>query len=389
MQFVARRFDTGLPFRYQIGDGKIVAAEPSTDSDPAAGHCPWIAPGLIDIQINGYGGHEFSSGDLTPETVAAVVDAMSPFGVAQFLPTVTTAGFDVLRHALATIGQACDESAELAQRIPGIHLEGPYITADDGARGAHPREHCRPPDWEEFQRLQEAAGGRIRLVTLSAEYDQSPAFIARSVAAGVVISIGHTAAKPAQIVAAADAGARLSTHLGNGAHPILPRHPNYIWAQLAEDRLAASLIVDGHHLPPDVVKTFLRAKSPQRCILVSDLSGLAGLPPGRHRGNLCEVEILPGGRIVVAGQRQILAGAGLPITTGIVNAMRFAGLDLGQAIALATRNPARLLGLACGNLMPGDQADLLLFDLTDAESQLARLDVRALLVRGRTVYGVL
>jgi N-acetylglucosamine-6-phosphate deacetylase len=101
------------------------------------------------------------------------------------------------------------------------------------------------------------------------------------------------------------------------------------------------------------------------------------------------VEILPGGRIVVAGQRQILAGAGLPITTGIVNAMRFAGLDLGQAIALATRNPARLLGLACGNLMPGDQADLLLFDLTDAESQLARLDVRALLVRGRTVYGVL
>ncbi len=390
MQFVARRFDTGLPFRYQIGDGKIVAAEACAVLDPSTSHCPWIAPGLIDIQVNGYGGQEFCAGDLTPETVAKLVDAMSPFGVAQFLPTVTTAGFDVLRHSLATIRRSCEESAELARRVPGIHLEGPYISPDDGPRGAHPREHCRPPDWDEFQRLQDAAGGRIRLVTLSAEYQQSPAFIAHAVASGVVIAIGHTGAEAAQIVAATDAGARLSTHLGNGAHPLLPRHPNYIWAQLAEDRLMASLIADGHHLPPEVVKTFVRAKFPQRCILVSDLSGLAGLPPGRHRGNLCEVEILPEGRIVVAGQRRILAGAGLPITAGVVNVMQFAGLDLEQAIAMATRNPARLLGLVCGNLLRGDEANLLLFDFpgTGQNEQAPRFNVRVLLVHGRTVYGV-
>jgi N-acetylglucosamine-6-phosphate deacetylase len=390
MQFVARRFDTGVPFRYQIGDGRIVAVEPCAMSDPSASRCPWIAPGLIDIQINGYGGHEFCAGDLTPELVAQLVDKMSPFGVAQFLPTVTTAGFDVLRHSLATIGRACEESAELARRIPGIHLEGPYISADDGPRGAHPREHCRPPDWEEFERLQEAAGGRIRLVTLSAEYEQAPAFIARAVSSGVVVAIGHTAAETAQIVAATDAGARLSTHLGNGAHPLLRRHPNYIWSQLAEDRLLASLIVDGHHLSPEVVKTFVRAKSPERCILISDLSGLAGLPPGRHRGNLCEVEILPEGRIVVAGQRRILAGAGLPITAGIVNVMQFAGLDLQHAIAMATRNPARLLDLVCGDLAAGDEANLLLFDLPSRgeDQQTPRFNVRALLVHGRAVYGV-
>ncbi len=380
MRFVARRFDTGIPFRYEIGNGKIVAAAPCGSSAPATNRCPWIAPGLIDIQVNGYAGQEFCSGKLTPEKVARVVDAMGPFGVTQFLPTVTTEGFEVLRHALATLGRACDESPELARRVPGIHLEGPYISVEDGARGAHPREHCRPPDWDEFQRLQEAAGGRIRLLTLAAEYAESPAFIARAVASGVVIAIGHTAAEPAQIRAATDAGARLSTHLGNGAHPVLPRHPNYIWTQLAEDRLMASLIVDGHHLPPEVVKTFLRAKSPERCILVSDLSGLAGLPPGRYRNNLCEVEILPEGRIVVAGQRLILAGAGLPITSGIVNLMQFAGLDLDQAIAAATRNPARLLGLACGDLRPGDDATLVLFDFPE-------FAVRATLVGGHVVYG--
>jgi len=380
MRFVARRFDTGVAFCYEIGDGKIVAAEPCGAAAPPTNRCPWIAPGLIDIQVNGYGGQEFCSGELTPEKVAGVVEAMGAFGVAQFLPTVTTEGFEVVRHALATIGRACEESPEVARRIPGIHLEGPYISREDGARGAHPREHCRPPDWDEFQRLQEAAGGRIRLLTLAAEYAESPAFIARAVASGVVIALGHTAANSTQIRAATDAGARLSTHLGNGAHPVLPRHPNYIWAQLAEDRLMASLIVDGHHLPPEVVKTFLRAKSPQRCILVSDLSGLAGLPPGRYRGNLCEVEILPEGAIMVAGQRQILAGAGLPITAGIVNLVQFAGLDLAQAIAAATRNPAHLLGLACGDLKPGDNASLMLFDFPEFK-------VRATLVDGQLVYG--
>ena len=177
---------------------------------------PWVAPGFIDIQSNGYGGQEFSSPQLTVEKVASIVARQPAFGVTQFCPTVTTAASETIVHAMRTISQACDQSPRIARAVPGIHLEGPYITREDGPRGAHPLEHCRPPDWEEFRRFQAAAGGRIRLVTLSPEYSQAPEFTRRAVGSGVVVAIGHTAADSDQIRAVVDAGATLSTHLGNG-----------------------------------------------------------------------------------------------------------------------------------------------------------------------------
>ncbi len=201
----------------------------------------------------------------------------------------------------------------------------------------------------------------IRLVTLSAEYPESPEFISRLRASGVFVALGHMNAQGPQIAAAVDAGATLSTHLGNGAHPVLPRHPNYLWDQLAEDRLTATLIADGQHLPPAVVKTILRAKSPERILLVSDLSGMAGCPPGEYATDFCRVEILADGRIVVAGQRQMLAGASQPIGTGIANLIRFAGLDLATAVDLATRRPLRAIGLEPAELAVGQRADLVLF----------------------------
>jgi N-acetylglucosamine-6-phosphate deacetylase len=270
---------------------------------------------------------------------------------------------DVLLHAMATIDRACRERPDVSRRIAGIHLEGPYISAEDGPRGAHPREHCRPPCWDEFQRLQRAAGGRIRLVTLSPEYPEAAAFVSRAVASGVVVAMGHTAASGAQIGEAVDAGARLSTHLGNGAHRLLPRHPNYIWNQLADDRLSASLIVDGHHLPADVVRVFVRAKSPGRCILVSDMAAQAGLPPGRYRGGLCEVEILPTGRLVIAGQAELLAGATAPLGTGIARLVADGTASLDEAVRMASHQPAALMGLPCGRFEPGEIADFVVFDL--------------------------
>src|SRR5206468_8402774 len=134
---------------------------------------------------------------------------------------------------------------------------------------------------------------------------ESPSFIERAVASGVVVAIGHTKATGDQIRAAVDAGATLSTHLGNGAHPLIRRHPNYIWEQLAEDRLMASLIVDGHHLPPSVVKSMVRAKTPARCVLVSDITALGGMPPGRYSGGLGDLEVLESGKLVLADQRDI------------------------------------------------------------------------------------
>ncbi len=363
MEILARRFDTAEPVKLGLAGGRIERIEPLLSEEIPPDSLPWIAPGLIDLQVNGYGGQEFSSADLTIERVAAIVAAMDGFGVARFCPTVTTQSFSCMAHALATLRRACEESPRLAYRMPGFHVEGPYLTAEDGARGAHPLEHVHAPDFDEFQRLQDAAGGRIRILTMSVEFDGAAEFVRRVSETGVVVSIGHTAATPEQIEAAVDAGARMATHLGNGSHAMQHRHRSYTWAQLADDRLTAGLICDGFHLPPYVVKVFVRAKGVERCVLVSDLSGLAGLPPGRYRTSLCDLEILAGGKLVVAGQRESLAGAGLSLGEGVLNAMRYADVSLAEAIAMATSNPACVLGLKSPQLADNKPADLVIFDL--------------------------
>jgi N-acetylglucosamine-6-phosphate deacetylase len=306
--------------------------------------------------------------------------------VTKFCPTVTTASFETIAHSLGTIASAVRESPIARRVIAGIHLEGPYISREDGARGAHPLEHCREPDWNEFQRFQDAAEGGIRILTLSPDYGGADKFIWRVANSGVLVAIGHTAADSHQIRAAVEAGARLSTHLGNGAHRTLRRHPNYIWDQMAEDRLSASLIVDGHHLPPEVVKTIVRAKTPERCILVSDLSGLAGLPPGRYSTQLCELEILADGRLVIAGQDQLLAGASRPIGTGVASIMKFAGVDLAVAVSMASQQPAGLIGLAENQLRVADPADAVLFELPLAGSCPSGLEVLATMTAGQVQY---
>jgi len=391
MKLFGRRYDSGEPICVEIAGGKIVGAEILTSAERQASRWPWIAPGLFDIQVNGYGGQEFSSADLTPEQVIAIVQEYAAFGVTRCCPTLFTASYEVLRHGLKTIVAACNSSPETARLVAAVHVEGPYISKEDGPRGAHPLEHCRAPDWDEFQRLQEAADGRIRILTMSVEFDDSPSFIERVAVSGVIVAIGHTSADSAHIRAAVDAGARLSTHLGNGCHLTMPVYPNYFWDQLAEDQLAASLIVDGHHLPANVVKTFVRVKTSERCLLISDVSGWAGRPPGRYTAGHGELEILPDGRLVVAGQRQLLAGASRPIGTGVANVMRFAGVSLSEAIDMATTHPARLLSMPSGGLQPGDPADLVLFHLDlaepDDEATLPEFAVRCTVSGGEVVWG--
>lgn len=335
--------DPGAVKELKIRDG-LVASMGSSTAKPGE-DLPLLMPGLLDIQVNGYGGREFSSPTLSMEDVRSITTAQLESGVAQYCPTVTTAALDDMLHGLTTIAASCAQDRLVAAHIAGIHVEGPYISPEDGARGAHPLAHVRPPHWQEFERMQEAAQGRIVLITLSPEYPESPRFIAHAVKSGVTVSLGHLSATSEQIRRAVDAGARLSTHLGNGAHGQLRRHPNYLWSQLADDRLAASLIVDGFHLPAEVVQTFVRAKPSGKCILVSDLSGLAGLPPGRYPSQLCEIDILADGRLVIAGQDQLLAAASSPLSHGIANVMRFAGVDFSEAWSMASMAPARLLGI--------------------------------------------
>ncbi len=383
MQVRGRRYDSGAPVILSAEEGVIAqigAARQGTD-------LAILAPGLVDLQVNGFGGREFNDPRLSPADVRRISRALDSHGVTRYCPTATTDSYEVLHHVMVTISTACEEMPDVAARVIGIHLEGPYLSAEDGPRGAHPKQHCRPPDWDEFRRLQDAARGQIRILTMSPEYDRSADFIRRVVEMGTVVAIGHTAANSEQIRAAVDAGASLSTHLGNGAHGRIPRHPNYIWDQLAEDRLTASLIVDGHHLPAEVVKSFVRAKTVDRCLLVSDITGMAGMPPGRYESpSLASVEVLEDGRLVVAGQRQYLAGAALPITAGIANIMNFAGLDLETAIDLACAKPLSLLGLEPPRIEEGCVADLILLRLEEAAGR-SHLRVEATVKSGEVVFG--
>jgi len=381
VRIIGKRYDDGSAVSIQVVDGRIAAIEPI----PQTSDLPWISPGFVDLQVNGYGGQEFNDFALTTEKVEQVCRALSPSGTTSFLPTATTHSIEMLSNTLRTLATACDESAEVAARVPGFHLEGLYISTEDGPRGAHPRAHCRAPNWDEFQRFQDAARGRIKLLTLSPEYPEAPAFIEKVAKSGVLVAIGHTGANSDQIRAAVDAGARMSTHLGNGSHGMIRRHPNYIWDQLAEDRLVASLIVDGHHLPPSVVKSFVRAKGLERCVLVSDLVGMGGMPPGRYSNtSIGDIEILESGKLVVAGQREYLAGAGLPIHHCVANLMRFTGVDLLSAVDLASRQPARLIDLDRGQLAVGATADLVLFDLPQQAPE--PLKIRSTILGGRTVF---
>jgi N-acetylglucosamine-6-phosphate deacetylase len=384
MKVIGRRYDTGDAVVVEVANREIVSIEKIAATSPLA----WLAPGFVDLQVNGYHGQEFNAPDLTIEQVLKVCRDMDVDGVTSFVPTSTTHSFLRQSEAMRTLAKACDQLPEVAHRVPGFHLEGPYISAADGPRGAHPLEHVRTPNWDEFARIQETAGGRIRILTMSPEYEGSPAFIKRVVDSGVLVAIGHTSAASDQIKAAVDAGARMSTHLGNGAHGQIRRHPNYIWDQVAEDRLTASLIVDGHHLPPSVVKSFIRGKTQERCVLVSDLVGMAGMPPGRYpHTSVGDIEILDSGCIVVGGQRQYLAGAGFPITFGIANVMRFAQIDLKTAVEMASRWPAALIGGETAGLKIGATANLVLFDLpTDDRGP---IQIRATINSGDLVYGSL
>ena len=248
--------------------------------------------------------------------------------------------------------------------ILGIHMEGPYISPHDGARGAHPREHTREASVEDFKRRQEAADGRIRLVTLAPEVPGALRLIEHLVEANIRVAIGHTAASVEEIRDAISAGASLSTHLGNGCAQMLPRHPNFIWEQLAADELFASFIVDGHHLPTATVKAMIRAKTPARTILVTDAIAAAGCAPGVYRLGETEVELSAEGRVAAPGAPN-LAGSALAMHTAVGNTVRFTGLSIADVLSMASTRPAWYMGVEPSGVVSADW---------DAENSLLRVD---------------
>jgi N-acetylglucosamine-6-phosphate deacetylase len=346
---------TGRPLTITIEDGRVAAIDAG-----APGEACWLAPGFVDLQVNGYAGHDVNAPDPAPETIGRLARALRATGTTSFAPTIITASEARILAALRVIAEARAADPLLARAIPFVHVEGPWISPQDGPRGAHPADQVRPPDLAEFARWQVACGGLVGMVTLSPHFPGVADTIAALTGAGVRVAIGHTHASPQQIAAAADAGAVLSTHLGNGAAAVLARHPNLIWAQLAEDRLCASFIADGHHLPAETLKSMLRAKGIERSILISDAAALAGLAPGIYEAEIGgRVELTEDGRLGMAGT-PFLAGAARPLATGVAFVASFCGVTLGQAVRMATENPGRFAGVG-GRLRVGAPADLVRF----------------------------
>lgn len=351
------------PLAIAIDNGRVQSISEAASTDNSL----LIAPSLVDIQVNGFMGFDLNVETVTPADVSAIVRSLWRVGTGFFCPTVVTGSFERIAHSLRAIVEACKDDALTNRSVICIHLEGPYISSEDGPRGAHPREYARDADWDEFQRWQDIAEGKIRLVTLAPERKGAIPFIEKLVKHGIVVALGHTNASDADIHAAVEAGARLSTHLGNGAHAVIRRHPNYIWEQLAADELWASLIVDGHHLPPAVVKSMMRAKTLARCILISDAVALAGMTPGVYQFAGETVELTDAAKVCLVGT-EYLAGSAIELMRGVENSVRFAGISLAAAFALATTQPARLLGME--NLPSPESANLLLFRWDAATCQI-------------------
>jgi N-acetylglucosamine-6-phosphate deacetylase len=304
-------------------------------------------PGLFDLQVNGFAGVDFNSRDVAADAVAQALERMRSTGVTRCLPTLITSSFGDFSTSARVLAGVRDPA------IAGIHMEGPYISPVDGARGAHPREHVRPASTDDFERRQDACDGRIRLVTLAPEVPGAMELIEHLVNSGVRVAIGHTAAEPPDIAAAIRAGATMATHLGNGCAQMLPRHPNPIWELLAADEVLISVIVDGHHLPGSTVKAMVRAKGEGRTILVTDAIAAAGCAPGRFALGGVECELREDGRVGLPGS-PYLAGSALTLDRAIANTARFTGLSIAQAVKMASTNPADYLGEAPAGKVTAD-----------------------------------
>jgi N-acetylglucosamine-6-phosphate deacetylase len=348
----------------------------------------FLVAGFIDLQVNGFAGVDYNDPHSSPEAIARSIRTMFTTGVTRFFPTVITGSEERITGALRNLRCAKEEMHRSgmpeAEAMEGFHVEGPHISPETGPRGAHPLEHIRPPDAEEFRRWQEAADGHVRLVTVSPEWAQTPAYIRELVRSGVVASVGHTKGTRDQIRAAVDAGATMSTHLGNAAHPMLPKTQNYIWEQLAEDRLTASFIVDGIHIPGAFFRAAVRAKGVERAVLVTDAVMPAMCAPGPYKLGQVDVELHENGSVTVSGSDR-LAGSALRMDHAIGNSIRLGGISMRQALAMATANPARV-GRIAGRqrgFAPGEKADLVRFRWDEAAQSLQIIET---VVAGATVF---
>lgn len=348
---------TGDLLRVTTSKERITSVQRERSDDTTV---PWLVPGLIDLQVNGYAGYDVNGADASPDAIAEMTHTLAQRGVTSWVPTVITGSEEAIIHSLLAVAAARTDEV-VARAIPFAHVEGPFLSPEDGPRGAHALDQVRPIDADEVARW--AEHGPLGYVTVSPHTDDAPKHIERIAASGIRVALGHTHASPEQLLSAVDAGATLSTHLGNGIFASLPRHPNPIWTQLADDRLTAGFIGDGHHLPAEALTAMVRAKGPGRRFLVSDSVALAGSAPGAyHQPVGGDVELHSNGRLTLAGT-SLLAGSAVNLADVVAFTLNHTPIDVGTVVEMTSETPARVIGNpSLGRIQAGARADLLLLE---------------------------
>jgi N-acetylglucosamine-6-phosphate deacetylase len=301
-----------------------------------------LSHGLVDLQVNGFAGVDFNTPRLEPGSFDKALAVMFATGVTTCLPTIITASVDALSSRFAALDRAVTRSRLGPLMVPGYHLEGPFLNPADGYAGCHPPQVMIAPDAELVFGLEAGLSRPILLITIAPELPGSEEFIQAMCAAGKIVAIGHSAADAATVNRAVRAGARLSTHLGNGIPQTLPKLDNTIFAQLAHDGLHASFIADGIHLPQPALRAMIRAKSHERSILISDAVSAAAAAPGTYSFAGMTVEHGRDGSVRSPGGRT-LAGSALTMDQAVRKIVEWQIASPDEALAMASDHPFDLL----------------------------------------------
>jgi len=342
-------------------DKGVISGVRETVSKPGM---PYVCPsGMIDTQVNGYMGLDYSDPNFNYESVYTICNALAKTGTLQHFATIVTRPHKTILRNIDFIMEARRSSATVRNALTGIHIEGNYISDKDGPRGAHDKKYVRKASIGELDQYLKHSDGLLKYITVGAEVEGVLELIRYAVSCGIVVALGHTGATRAQIEAAVEAGARVATHLGNGNFQAIDRFENPLWALIRNERITASLIADLCHVTPELLWIISRCKDSSKMILVSDFAPCAGLPKGKLKWGKMKVEIVEDGSVRLAGT-PYLAGAGSSLFKDVFNFAKVTGMDIGQAFRLATENPVNTyyLDSARISLNAGQSADFILFD---------------------------
>jgi N-acetylglucosamine-6-phosphate deacetylase len=355
-RLIGKSFLDGKPLEIDISEGKIGSVSTlEFDLEDEL----WVGPGFTDIQVNGYGGFDYNELRTDFLALGQISRKLLQCGVTSHFPTIITNSPEKISALIQQVVRLRKRDSLANTCIPGIHIEGPFISPEDGPRGAHFREFVQAPNWSLFQKWIDASEGLIRMVTLSPEWEGSNSFMEKCREAGILVSIGHTNATHSQIKEAVNAGARLSTHLGNGMHGVIARHPNYLWSQLSEENLSATIIADGFHLPAEVIRVFMKVKA-EKLMLVSDSVALAGMLPGDYEAAIGgKVTLRTDGKLHLFGNDKTLAGSAMNILQGINFLLKNELASLSEAWKMASVLPSKLFEPSFEPLQIGQDADLI------------------------------